>query len=66
MKISRSMLLWGGIFLAIVMFLGSYSVKEGFFVVTAGDNCTNVGERVGTLTCVTTPNGSFWKRSRNK
>jgi hypothetical protein len=31
MKISRSMLLWGGIFLAIVMFLGSYSVKEGFF-----------------------------------
>ena len=52
MKISRSMLLWGGIFLAIVMFLGSYSVKEGFYV-KAGNACSKSQENKpsGTLKC---------------
>ena len=62
MKISRSMLLWGGIFLAIVMFLGSYSVKEGFAEkaekaekanVKPGDACSKsqLNKASGTMKC---------------
>lgn len=65
MKISRSMLLWGGIFLAIVMFLGSYSVKEGFFT-QAGDECTKVGAVYGNLRCLQTKEGKVWKEKENK
>ena len=66
MKISRSMLLWGGIFLAIVMFLGSYSVKEGFFRVkaNAGDTCSKnqVGRITSKLICVDSGDNKYvWK-----